>query len=270
MTTPTMYAPCGPWADVDDFDLCSAADYPDGVLADAVAAATALMFVKLGREFTGECVDTWRPCGLWGCGCADYGGCHCHRYPAVRLRHWPPIEIDEVRVNGEVLPSDAYQLGQDNDYGTLLRVDGEQWPCCQDIAGDPEVDEDTWQIVYGWGVAPPAGTGRMVELLACELAKGWKTGKCRLPRRVSTITRENVTMTILDNFEIFQQGLTGIEEVDLFLSTFNPSGKDRAPKVLNPDLLGLGVTDPGAADARHVQNAATQLATGGQVWRDRR
>lgn len=266
MTTPTMYEPCGPW--VDEITLCDADDYPDGMLAEAAAAATAILFVKLGREFTGECTDTWRPCGLGGCGCTDYGGCGCHRYPRLRLRHWPATEVTSVRIDGAVLPDTAYQLGTDNDYGYLLRTDGEAWPCCQDIAADPATDPDTFEIVYGWGVAPPPGAGMQTQLLACELAKGWSTGKCRLPRRVTSITRENLTVAVLDNFELFAEGLTGIPEVDLWVSTFNPSRTDRPPKVLNPDLLGLGVTDHEAAVARHVQNAATDVV-GAQVWTDR-
>jgi hypothetical protein len=237
-------APCAPWFEAEQFSLCEPGDVRPDIFEAAVRAAEAVLFVKTQRIYTGACTDTWRPSE--GCRCRSWSGCSCPNYPHLTLRSQPVISVTEVRVDGDVLPEEAWVLGDPANprtAGVLYRVDGGRWPCCQDIALD--VDQPgTWQVVYDWGTPPPPGAAGMGQALTCEFLKAWGVGgagKCRLPRTVTNVTRENVTQSLLsDRGEALLAGLTGLTEVDTWLAAVNPSGADRPPQVLNPDLMGLG------------------------------
>jgi len=237
-----VYEPCAPWADPETFTVCEPGDIRPDDLAAAVSVATGVLFVRTQRIFTGVCADTWRP---EGCGCRAPWACACFNctgYPAIELRRRPVIEVSEVRVDGAILTADKYQLGdpanprQENH---LFRTDGLPWPCCQDIAADPLTDGHTWQITYTWGTAPPAGADRMTELLACEYVKAWAGKACKLSGTAAQVTRENFTQLMRDRSVALEQGLLGIDVVDQWLATINPSGADRVPKILTPEDLGL-------------------------------
>jgi hypothetical protein len=59
---------------------------------------------------------------------------------------------------------------------------------------------------------------------------------CSLPTRVSNVTRQGVSFTILDPFDFLTNGRTGLYTVDLFLSTYNPNGLRRPSRAWSPDL----------------------------------
>lgn len=238
----SAYEPCSPWAAVEGFSVCEPGDVRPEVMADALAVATTILFVKTGRVFPGVCVDTWRPSGCWSCSCSTWAGCSCPWYPWLDLRSAPVTSVTSVTVDGVALAASAWKLGDPDDplqAGRLYRLDGGTWPCCQDIALEA-TEPGTWQIVYPWGEAPPAGGDLMAEILACEYVKLWTGGKCRLPAHLTTITRENLTSTVVaDPQKIIADGQVGLPEVDLWVASINPSGADRQPKILNPDLMGM-------------------------------
>ncbi len=241
MTT-TAYGPCVPWVNPADVSLCDAGDLDPDLFADAFAGATAILYVKTQRAFPGVCVDTWRPL-VCSCGCAQPVLCTCKGYPWIELRNVRAIEVCSVTVDGAILPDSAWVLGDPDDpkqAGKLFRVDGQTWPTCQDIALGAD-QPGTWQIVYAWGQEPPPGGQVMAQILGCELVKAFTGGKCRLPRHITTISRENFTASVIaDPMDIIATGLTGITEVDEWIAALNPSLTDREPTVLNPDLMGMG------------------------------
>lgn len=235
------FTPCTPWADPENFTLCEPGDIRPETLADAVAVSTAILYVKTGRAFPGTCDDTWRPPCRCGCG-RPYSGCVCSRFPSVELRSQPVLEVTEVMVDGAVLPDDAWLLGDPVDpltAGRLYRVDGELWPVCQDLSLATS-ESGTWQISYTWGALPPAGADLMCERLACEYVKQWTSGRCALNGQFTTITRENLTATVIpDPGSLIANGQTGIRDVDLWITSINPGGADRQPKILTPEMLGM-------------------------------
>ena len=62
--------------------------------------------------------------------------------------------------------------------------------------------------------------------------------KCRLPRGVTEISRQGVSMTI--EGELFPNGQTGIPEVDAFIFLWNPFNMKTRPRVYSPDMPRSG------------------------------
>ena len=246
---------CAPWLDVADMTLCQASDFAEGRLALALDSATDLLFLALGRQPLGPCIDVIRPCSssaavqwldypsaaagarplmLAGCGCGgpDLGWCSCSAHASIPLPNGPVVSVDEVLIHGAALDPSAYRIVDDR---WLVRADGSAWPCCQ-----RPLDADqpnTFQITYTWGAALSPAIVTAVEVLACELATSWGTGACRLPKRLTSVVRENVAMTVLDPFDFLDEGRFGLYEVDEVVRQFNPHGIDRPPVFLSPESV---------------------------------
>ncbi|MBO0819321.1 MAG: hypothetical protein J2P26_00570 [Nocardiopsaceae bacterium] len=172
--------------------------------------------------------------GFWtamgrGCGCP--GPCSCRPDCAVELPG-PVIDILEVRVGGAPVATTAYRV-----MGNLLmRVDGGCWPDCQDLAA-PASAPGSFQVTYRRGEPVPYGGQVAAAALANEIWKACTgSGKCRLPDRVQQLTREGVSMTMIDDMEWLNAGRTGLAEVDSWLAAVNPAGLKSRPQVWTPDL----------------------------------
>lgn len=175
----------------------------------------------------------WQPVSLGGrwlnitCGHATACGCLSTR--EVRL-DGPASSVDEVKVDGVVLDPAAYRLDLG---GRLVRLDGEGWPLCQDLAADDDA-EGTWSVTYTPGAAVDGLGAYVAGLLAGEYVRACAGGECRLPTGVTQIVRQGVTMTL--GTGAFPEGKTGIREVDAYLERWNPHAHTEAPKVWSPDL----------------------------------
>lgn len=88
------------------------------------------------------------------------------------------------------------------------------------------------EVRYSYGAEPPVAVLRAIEVYSSELTKAM-TGDstCRLPQRVTSITRQGISMTLLDPGEYLDEGKTGLPEVDSMLRVFNPSGARRPARV---------------------------------------
>lgn len=235
--------PCEPWVD-DEFMATWCTGWGTATEQKreaAVALAGSILYVKTGRAY-GICSHAWRPCTP--CGCAGWAGCGCSTYPSLELERGPAVAITSVKANGVTLDPAAYTLTEQLPWRppVLLRTDGQPWPCCQDLAAGPD-EHGSWEVIYTWGNPLPPGAEAMTATLACEYLGLWAGGACRLPKRLTTLSREGMTATFLDTLESLATGLLGIPEVDHWWQTINPGGADRQPKVLNVDDMGLGV-DP--------------------------
>lgn len=75
-------------------------------------------------------------------------------------------------------------------------------------------------------------------MLSCELKRSIERDReCRLPKRLTSITREGLSQVILDPFGFFDKNGFGLYETDSFVNSVNPAHIDREAKVLNVDLL---------------------------------
>lgn len=181
----------------------------------------------------------WRPAiigGQWyniGCGrCGDR--CGCGHVDQLRLPG-PVHSIEAIVIDGATVPSGNYRV-DDNRY--LVRLDGEAWPTCQDFEL-PVSAEGTWQVTYKRGVPVPSGGSVAAGVLAIELAKAaCNDSTCQLPRRVQTVTRQGVTIAMLDAFDDVEKGHTGIWLIDSWLSSMNNA--PQPSRVYSPDVRPKG------------------------------
>lgn len=141
----------------------------------------------------------------------------------------PVIELLGWQVDGDEMSLEGLQRYGDS----VMRTAGGAWPS-QDLSL-PVTEEGTWAIRYLRGHMPPAGAARMVALLALELYNGATGGECRLPRRVTNVQRQGVTISMVDPTEIFDSGATGITEVDLWVRSVNPYRLHEPARVWSPD-----------------------------------
>jgi hypothetical protein len=176
----------------------------------------------------------WTPVlirGEWfnlGCGfCGD--SCSCSTVSSLTLPG-PVSGIVEVEVDGVILDPSAYRV---DDARFLVRQDGGIWPTCQDM-GLALGEVGTWAVTYERGVPVPSGGQIAAGRLACELARaacGDKT--CGLPQRVQTITRQGVTIAMLDAFDDVDKGHTGIWLIDSWVASV--TRQPRSMTVMSPD-----------------------------------
>jgi hypothetical protein len=170
--------------------------------------------------------------GAWTnlrCGrCLD--GCSCTAPTTLRLPG-PVISISEVIVDGDLLPSSSYRV---DDASLLVRVDGGHWPTAQNLA-QPTSEAGTWSVSYDLGREVPIGGQVAAGVLACELAKAaCRDATCALPQRLQSISRQGVTVAVLDDFQDVTQGRTGIWLIDSWVSSVTKP--TRASKVYSPDV----------------------------------
>lgn len=70
----------------------------------------------------------------------------------------------------------------------------------------------------------PPGAARNTMKLALEF---WKSGAgkaCALPERITNVTRQGISWTILDPLDFLDKGLTGIGSIDQWISRVNGKG----------------------------------------------
>jgi hypothetical protein len=92
------------------------------------------------------------------------------------------------------------------------------------------------EITYAYGIPVPTAGKMAARKLAIEFARLWSGDEnCELPQRVTSVSRQGVSYTILDNQEFIDELRTGLYEIDLFLKVVNPDNARRKAKVFSPD-----------------------------------
>lgn len=169
------------------------------------------------------------------CGCCGSGttSCGCSALTVLKLPG-PVSAVNSVTIDGVDLPAAGAWL-LDND--RLVRIDGENWPTSQ-CANLPDTEVGTWSINFDWGIPAPTGGQVAAGLLAMELAKALcGDSSCQLPRRVTTITRQGISMAVLDGFDDLDKGRTGIWLIDSWVASVNSS--TLRSSVRSPDVTPL-------------------------------
>lgn len=146
-----------------------------------------------------------------GCPC-----CGCDWGRAVSLAA-PVLSVSAVKVDGAVLPEGTGWQVWDERW--LLRVDGGRWPTCQNVTV-PDTEVGTMSVAFTHGQDVPALGVQAALSVAAEFARwwGWVDGDCRLPTRVTQITRQGETAVVVDPMDIVREGGTGLPDADLFVS----------------------------------------------------
>lgn len=140
----------------------------------------------------------------------------------IRLRGRPVTKIHAIRNRqGDVLDPSNYYLV---DHSTIHIKAGTPWTPCNT------------EVTYSYGAPVPMAGKMAARTLALEFAKLWSgDADCQLPQRVTSVSRQGVSYTILDNQEFIEELRTGLYAVDLFLKTVNPDNARKKSKVFSPD-----------------------------------
>lgn len=103
------------------------------------------------------------------------------------------------------------------------------------------------RVRYQVGNNIPAGAGRAAKKLAEQYMIAVTGGKnCQLPERITTVTRNGTSWTVLDPQDFLDQGRTGIGSVDQWIAGANQRGwvkvidPNRRPPLLRSTLVGCG------------------------------
>lgn len=228
-----------------DLSNCPLGPSPDPATVDAATTvATEILWALSGRRFGYRDV-TVRPTPPCPPGPslvqAAFGHTHtgvlgptilcCEPTGYINLAG-PVASIIEVLIDGAVVDPTTYRLS-----GNRLwrRGAGLVWPTVQDMTLEPGLP-GTWTVAYVQGQPVPAGGLYAAGQLACELYKAMMGKACALPQRVTEISREGVSMTVLDPAEFLDKGRTGISAVDLWIASVNPYGLPSATTVWSPDM----------------------------------
>jgi hypothetical protein len=171
------------------------------------------------------------PAGVWrNCACA--GACKCRATCEAKMPY-PIAEVIEVLVDGVVLDPSSYRVDDGN---ILVRTDGECFPECQDM-DLADTEPNTWSVTLRPGEVLPAIGALAAGELACEYAKFCAgSSDCTLPSQLQSLSRNGVQVEILDPGTLFDNGLTGLTNVDLFLRVTNPYKLKSRPRVYSPDV----------------------------------
>jgi hypothetical protein len=255
--------PCT-WPDIGEQLCCTDwVDYSPALQVQAAEYAKMILWAATGRQY-GLCELTVRPCGrycaggggwdgyyydgfgtwvpyIWNgvwknCWCGDNGpGCSCEPDCQVYLPG-PVHSIVSVQVGGEslnVTGGGIFVLDQQ----WLVRSDTTQcWPQCGD-QNKPPGDVDAFEVTYLRGLPVPTALANAYATLACEYGKACLGLPCRLPSRVTSISRQGVTISMVDINELLRSGLTGLWEVDQVIAALNPNGLKGRTRFYSPELM---------------------------------
>lgn len=226
--------------------------YPEEVRARAVALASSTLSRLTGYR-VGNCAVTVRPyvsreaCfvpysgfapsgpfipgmnanGLWVNNCSP-----CRQPDPDEVVLPAPVgRVDAVKVDGVVIAPENYRVD-----GNLLVWMGEgsaPWPRSQDMS-KPDTEVGTFSVTY-LNAYPVDSLGAYAAgVLSMEYAKACNGNKCRLPAGVTNVVRQGVSFEVASG--AFPGGLTGIREVDAFITLWNPGGLQRPTTVWSPDV----------------------------------
>lgn len=215
----------------------------------AVDVATGILWALTGRQYGLRAVEA-RPCKpevadsyhdlTPGPGWAPYldsgvvrnlptcAAAPCDRSGAVLLPG-PVHKLLEFLVDGNRMPLNEVHVDGDRVYRRYR-----PWPTQNLVL--PSSELGTWALWYLRGRVPPKGADYVLAMLAKELLAAETGGTCRLPKRVQNIQRQGVTVNMVHPEDIFDKGVTGIPEVDLWVRAHNPHHLTAPAQVWSPDL----------------------------------
>jgi hypothetical protein len=253
VSNPSQLTPgCEPWIDWDDLDCDAASSITDPELQAMILGYVTDVLYSLSCSQFGSCAVKARPCltrswytpwpwfgashlvpydGWWPTG--NYGCTSCHQR-GIELGSAPIVDVIEVKVDGEVLDPSAYRV--DNNW-ELVRLDGLSWPVHQDLLLD-DTEVGTWSVTWQYGTRVPPGGILAAKLYACEVVKAVNGEECALPPGTTSVSRDGVSVNIIDSTEAAASGKTGLIVVDMWLQSVCPGGPEKRSGAMDPGRRG--------------------------------
>lgn len=252
--------PCSPYITHDELAACCEGVEPEsggGDPADTLLSrtlASEFLYYRTAMQYPGECTETIRPC--YTCSpCTSEEGppwqpiidngriynirctgdpCGCTDASFIEFADSPITSVDEVKIDGVVMPAADYRLYND----TLYRADGGIWPYCNELFLDDD-QPNTWSVTYTFGHAPPEILKQAAIAMACHwqdmCGDGDSCNACRIPRNAVSMSRGNTSYQLLTPASMQAMTgnimLVGIIEVDYAIQTLNPGGYRRMARV---------------------------------------
>ena len=185
---------------------------PDPELAEEAAiAATWALWTMSGERFHGD-----------QCWVEDYRT--IKGYCNIQLRQWPVGEVLEVSTI-DMCDNTVGATG----VGTVITgwcdLGGGEIRVCNNSSENygftgcgSSSNETVVRVHYKTTNNLPPGSDRAVYRLAEEYVKCYLGQACSLPERVTSITRQGASWTLLDPQDFLQDGLTGVGPVDQWLA----------------------------------------------------
>jgi hypothetical protein len=153
----------------------------------------------------------------------DFLGDGTSSYQRVRLRGRKVIKIHNLRDgDGGIIDPNTYYLA---DHSVVYGTPNAKWTSAN------------VEVTYTYGSPPPAAGRAAARMLATELVKLYgNDDSCALPQRVTSVVRQGVSYTVLDNQDFIDELKTGIYSIDLFLRVANPDKARARSRVFSPDV----------------------------------
>ena len=237
------------WVETDELGIYADSDYA----YDAVKTASYMLWAMSGRKFSGTTTVTERyvsvydpylragasrlsysptlingqvenlPQGGFGFDSHhDYQGDGTSSYSRVRLRGRKVVRVHALRTgDGDIVDPNTYYLA---DHSTIYGTPNATWT------------PSNVEVTYTYGTPPPVAGKAAARMLATELVKMYEgDDTCALPQRVTSVSRQGVTYTVLDSQDFIDDLRTGVYAIDLFLKTVNPDKARARSRVFSPD-----------------------------------
>jgi len=183
----------------------------------------------------------------------DYLGDGTNGLTRVRLRGRKVVQVHNMRDrDGNIIDPSTYFLG---DHSTIYGAPNATWSATY------------VEVTYTYGSPPPTSGRAAARLLATELVKLYEgDDSVELPQRVTSIVRQGVTYTVLDQQDFIDELRTGLYAVDLFLKSVNPDKARARSRVFSPDTARARRITPkqpafelSAFDVYFNQDGGTQI-----------
>lgn len=260
---PEETPPCG-W---DITPICSVEEwdgYSSTLQAASLRYASTVLWAATGRRF-GLCETTVRPCrrecedcasgwfwsygtwmpyifaGIWrNCWCGTGNGCTTCKASCQVWLPGPVAAVTGVEIAGNTVDPATYELQLADGVYWLVRIHAgdetnECWPDHQNY--DHALGEaDTWSVTYLKGIAVPQVLLDAAGVLAVEWARSCTGAVCRLPSRIQNLTRQGISVSMVNVDTLLDRGLTGLTEVDQVIVALNPYGIKGRPRISSVEV----------------------------------
>lgn len=197
-----------PWCTEAEVNNLVSGDPSVELLREYAAHATSYLYTQSGRRFAGEATVI--------------SNFEIDRRGYVRLTAWLPVrDVVSATIGGVSVPFNLSPAGTYVEFPLSYRR---------------RIVELTLEV----GQNPPPIGRSAAAALAAEMLRGdpryaaLNAGDARPDARLTSITRQGVTMEFVDPEALFRTGMTGVYSVDLFLRATNPTGARYQPKVITP------------------------------------